>query len=100
MKRGWLPDPVKSALVRSGRYIVLDDLLLTDHEWAGGITPESADMVKRRREVGVATGTVHVDHMPPIDKQRLELRAAAPIRAKVDQSDMADTPLFGQGSLL
>lgn len=32
--------------------------------------------------------------------QHVELRALAPIRARCDQADMADTPLFGTRSLL
>jgi len=34
------------------------------------------------------------------EQRRIALKASSPIRAKVDQADMADTPLFGQGSLL
>ena len=103
------PDPAKDFLVRRGRFIVEGELLLTDHEWAGGITPDDALLSARRREIGCGVAQGPAMPMPeqplaappsPDPKQLIELRAAAPIRAKVDQADMADTPLCGTGSLL
>jgi hypothetical protein len=110
------PDPDKDALERKGAYIVIGELLLTDYEWAGGITPNQRTLDKRRAEIGErdtsldalfqgladATGAkvLNCDGSNTEIRPRLELLAKAPIRAKVDQADMADTPLFGQGQLL
>lgn len=88
------PDPEKDALERRGGYIAIGELLLTDYEWAHGDTPDVKQLTARRREVGLQP-------IPQkVDVARVQLRALSPIRAKVDQADMADTPLFGQGVLL
>jgi hypothetical protein len=89
------PDPEKDALERKGGYIVRGELLLTDHEWSGGFTPDVKTLTQRRREVGLEPCPTKVS-----DVTRTELRARAPIRARVVQADMADTPLFGQQVLL
>jgi hypothetical protein len=110
------PDPDKDRLERKGVYIVVGELLLTDYEWAHGDTPTEKQLTSRRREVGQrdtgldalfqgladATGAkvLLCDGSNAEIRPRLELLAKAPIRAKVDQADMADTPLFGQRSLL
>ncbi len=100
------PDPEKDRQARCGAYIMIGELLLTEHEWNGGVTPTDAQLEQRRRETGhtISTGTARFEPMPeaPPSKpaQIVQLRAAAPIRARCDQADMSDTPLFGQGSLL
>jgi hypothetical protein len=115
------PEPVMR-----GPYIVEKHMLLERWEWAGGIIPDEKTLRARRIEVG--EGEANAGPMPEVIegagqyraghgavvgdwadspqqavddyRQKLALRAASPIRAKVDSADLSDTPLFGQGSLL